>query len=422
MLLAGPHISRDLDLVVVYIGLLCREIFIRNFFVRTFILDDSLKSIRKLIMSYRHDPNNIQRIRNKLNNASRDIILLNEVLEYLKESLEEMAIPNLPPEDDESGRRLYKVLDCANMKRDTAMRCTDLVKLIEGAKNQLMTLQQMTDVINTKQLEDVFKNVEANTKFLVDASAANERSSASLDVMQIILAGSFAFDILDRLSGGTLNIVVPTWVDDLIVKPIISIPMAWWVLPRSALLHPLLPLTDELTFFFRWIVNMTWLAFVSVNLRWLMSSLNAAASGFMTLRIKINKKANISKLASYLKLKAIKVADSNHESETQLKKVAWTEEDAELWQGAAPDIEVLYDEKFGFLLSVFFQIDSKKTSLVSHGPETPKCILLYRCGGVAVLKTLLAVTTRFKLSLTLGNNRTGAAGRRPPKGFLGTTA
>ena len=230
VLLAGPHISRDLDLVVVYIGLLCREIFIRNFFVRTFILDDTLKSIRKLIMTYRHDPNNIQRIRNKLNNASRDIILLNEVLEYLKESLEEMEIPPLPAEDDESGRRLYKVLDCANMKEDTAMRCTDLVKLIEGAKNQLMTLQQMTDVINTKQLEDVFKNVEANTKFLVDASAANERSSASLDVMQIILAGSFAFDILDRLSGGTLNIVVPNWVDELIVKPIISIPLAWWVL------------------------------------------------------------------------------------------------------------------------------------------------------------------------------------------------
>lgn len=65
--------------------------------------------------------------------------------------------------------------------------------------------------INTKQLEDVFKNVETNTKFLVDASAASERSSASLEVMQIILAGSFAFDIIDRATGGTLNIVVPTW-------------------------------------------------------------------------------------------------------------------------------------------------------------------------------------------------------------------
>merc|ERR1719183_828615 len=110
------------------------------------------------------------------------------------------------------------------MRTDIIMRCSDLVKLIHGAQNTLITLQRMSDVINTKQLEDVFKNVESNTKFLVDASAANERSSASLEVMQIILAGGFAFDILDRITGGTLNITVPDWVNSLIVDTIIEIP------------------------------------------------------------------------------------------------------------------------------------------------------------------------------------------------------
>jgi hypothetical protein len=44
--------------------------------------------------------------------------------------------------------------------------------------------------MKTFQLEDVFKSVESNTKYLVDASATNERASASLEVMQIILAVS----------------------------------------------------------------------------------------------------------------------------------------------------------------------------------------------------------------------------------------
>ena len=83
---------------------------------------------------------------------------------------------------------------------------TNIFPLISPTTQQLTTLQRMSDVINTKQLEDVFKNVESNTKYLVDASAANERSSAALDVMQVILAGSFCFDILDRLSGGTFTI------------------------------------------------------------------------------------------------------------------------------------------------------------------------------------------------------------------------
>ena len=37
----------------------------------------------------------------------------------------------------------------------------------------------------------MFKNVEANTKYLVDASAANERASASLEVMPDSLVATF---------------------------------------------------------------------------------------------------------------------------------------------------------------------------------------------------------------------------------------
>ena len=119
----------------------------------------------------------------------------------------------------------------------------------------------MTDVINTKQLEDVFKNVESNTKFLVDASAANERASASLEIMQVILAGSFAFDIIDRLSGGTLNITVPDWVNIYIVDGLIQYPFVWFLL------------------------NMLWLGGVSQALIWLMGALGEMANGALTLRI-----------------------------------------------------------------------------------------------------------------------------------------
>merc|ERR1711871_1429791 len=341
VLLAGPNSKFQLNLLVAYIGLLCRELFIRNFFVRTFILDDSLKKIRALIMAYQKDPNNIQRIRNMLNDASRDIILLKEVLEYLKESLEEMPIPPVPA--GEGGRRLFKVLDAPTMKGDIMMRANDLVKLIEGARNQLVTLQQMTDVINTKQLEDVFKNVEANTKYLVDASAATERSRASLEVMQIILAGSFAFDIIDRLSGGTLNIVVPNWIEDYIVRPVISVPGLFWIL------------------------NMVWLFAVSVALTKLMKHLGSLASGALTLRVKVNRKVDIEKLREWCALKRPDVTDSICEIDTKLKKMAWTETDSSIWEGATPDIEVLYDDKYGFLLIVFFQINSKRTTLREKG-------------------------------------------------------
>ena len=139
-------------------------------------------------------------------------------------------MPERPDHHHPIEQHLYDYLHVKQQLHDVCLRATDLKKLVHGAEHELNNLQQMTDVINSKQLEDVFKNVESNTKFLVDASAANERASASLEIMQVILAGSFAFDIVDRLSGGTLNITVPDWINLYVVEGIVSKPMLWFAL------------------------------------------------------------------------------------------------------------------------------------------------------------------------------------------------
>eukprot|EP01052_Picozoa_sp_SAG31_P067507 SAG31_NODE_26291_length_445_cov_0.523121_1_plen_83_part_10 len=79
-------------------------------------------------------------------------------------------------------------------------------KNIEGAGNELKSLTRMTEVINTKQLEDVYNAVEKNTKKLVDACKANERAAASLEVMQVVFAASMAFGLFALATGLALNI------------------------------------------------------------------------------------------------------------------------------------------------------------------------------------------------------------------------
>ena len=59
----------------------------QNYFVRTFILNDTLKKIRMLIEQHQTDPENIKRIRLALSEAAGDIILLEETLSYLREVL-----------------------------------------------------------------------------------------------------------------------------------------------------------------------------------------------------------------------------------------------------------------------------------------------------------------------------------------------
>eukprot|EP00511_Aplanochytrium_stocchinoi_P013647 CAMPEP_0204881512 /NCGR_PEP_ID=MMETSP1349-20130617/2759_1 /ASSEMBLY_ACC=CAM_ASM_000710 /TAXON_ID=215587 /ORGANISM="Aplanochytrium stocchinoi, Strain GSBS06" /LENGTH=235 /DNA_ID=CAMNT_0052040499 /DNA_START=18 /DNA_END=725 /DNA_ORIENTATION=- len=212
--------------------------------------------------------------------------------------------------------------------------------LIQGMKNELNTLQMMKERINKNLLENVFKNIESNTKYLVDASGAAERSSASLEVMQVILAGGFAFDIIDRMSGGTLNITVPDWVNVFLVDPIISVPFMWWGL------------------------NIIFLLVVSNRLLWFMHHLQEQALGALTFTAKVNKRISNENLQKFLKKRFLEITDcsvsADHE---ELRKSSWNEPKDPRWKGEAPKIEIQYDPKNEFLLLINLTVNLRRTQL-----------------------------------------------------------
>ncbi len=338
IMFVGPNSFKSEALIVTYTSILVREVFTRNFFVRTFVLDDLLKRTRVLIMEHERDPQSVFKIRELLNEASKDIILLQQLLSYLSESVENMVEPERPV--SAVGAGLFDILKLSQLMKDTATRVRDMKKLTEGAALELNNLSQMTDVINTKQLEDVFRSVEANTKFLVDASAANERACASLEIMQVVLAGSFAFDIIDRLGGGTLNVEPPEWLNTYITVPLIeSVPFLWFGLNILFLI------------IFCWVLIRV--------MRWS----EYRASGVLMIRVKVNCSINLPALDTFLATKPIELTDSISEPEIDIKKVIWAEKDHNLWMGSAPKIELLYDERHYFLLSVFMQVDKKRMKI-----------------------------------------------------------
>ena len=77
VLVAGSNALEFEQLLVCYVSLLCREMFIRNFFIRTFIMDDMLKKIRGLLFDYQSDPNHIGEIRLLLNEGNIYIYVMN---------------------------------------------------------------------------------------------------------------------------------------------------------------------------------------------------------------------------------------------------------------------------------------------------------------------------------------------------------
>lgn len=200
ILLAGKGCKSHEKILVSYLSLMGRELFLDNFFHRIFSLQDTLTTTRVLINNYEKDPNSLPKIRKLLSDASKDVILLSEILSYCKESIDSLKLPEKPK--DEAGQKLFKIFDMEKRYKDFIQRVTDLGKNIKGAKHEIDGLREMTEVVSETQMFRVQEALQANTKNLEEVFRANERASSSLEVLQFILAGTLAFQILDRITGG----------------------------------------------------------------------------------------------------------------------------------------------------------------------------------------------------------------------------
>eukprot|EP01043_Picozoa_sp_COSAG02_P027099 COSAG02_NODE_1582_length_11838_cov_3.471420_3_plen_926_part_00 len=342
VLVVGPNSKQFEAVLMCYLALLSNEMFVRAFFIRTFILSDELTQIRQLIMDASKDPMNIQRVRDRISLCSREIIMMQGLLGVLKESTERTELPQTSRGGAANAAVLQRLLDVfklAEKRDDLKMRVIDLMKNVKGALQELMNLQSMTDVINKKQLEDVLKNIQGDTRVLVDAAAVAERGSKSLEVMQVVLAASMAFDLIDRFTAFNMGIDIyatgwQTWIAENLIYP----PGAWFAFN---MLCGVLPLCWSL-------------------LR-LMAKLGEQSLGFVTIRLRINRKMNLKRWGRYLSEKDIESSDTSGAETNVVKKVMWTEdEDEEKWLGPAPAIEAMWDDSTGFLLQVAFSVDAKE--------------------------------------------------------------
>ncbi|KAF1315541.1 hypothetical protein FI667_g10135, partial [Globisporangium splendens] len=330
-LFSGPNIFKYENICTSYVALVCRDMFIKNFFARTFVLDATLKEIRRLIHKVHREPATALQVREKLAVVSKDTILLAETLEYLLDSLEDIQLAPEPAqpsarttrvtttsEDMKQGSnresdadieaRLLGVLALHQLKAQTTMRCHDSIKLMENTMLQLEQLQMIAEVTATNQLEIACQRVNLNTRGLMKGAAHQEKSLLTLRALQYVIAGLFVFDVIDRLTGGTWNIHLPKWANDRIL-------------------------------------------------------------GWTTLRIEVNRKISLPQLRNMLAHRTVRNSSALHAGATsgsaamRFRSLVWKEIDATIWGGVLPTIELCYDDQHSFLLFATLHFDTKASDM-----------------------------------------------------------
>ena len=73
LLISGRGCARFEPILISYMTMICRERFVKYFYARVFLMDESLRKIRHLINHYDEDPNSIDAVRKLMSEVSRGV-------------------------------------------------------------------------------------------------------------------------------------------------------------------------------------------------------------------------------------------------------------------------------------------------------------------------------------------------------------
>jgi len=305
------------------------------FFHRTFTLRDALESTRVMINNYETHPNAIQKIRLMLSDASKVQVLLRELLSYIGESLANTDI-------DDGSTALHKILNLPQQHQILKRRVEDLEKNIQGIQHDLDGLREMTDVISETTMFKLQESLQANTKSLANVFESSERSSSSLEIMQVVLSGTLAFEILDRLTG-EWSVMETAWGKEYIQDPFIERPGVWFV------------------------INLVLWGLIGWLLKVITMHLTEKSSGVVTVRFRPNLPINIEALHAYLNTRDLGEEEVGIDRKQKIKKVGWVD-DGNIFPAKETKLEISWDEENSFLLTCLMQINRGSDSHL-HGDE-----------------------------------------------------
>jgi hypothetical protein len=225
LLIAGPNSRHHEPLLCSFLQHEAINLFTQNFFARMFIVVDDMAHVRQLIDHAQKDPNRLREIRDRLAVLAKQVILLEETLGYLKESLDESIVPPEPPE--QAGRALYERLQLGSLSNQLKRRVKDLHKNMAGARHELAVLNEMAAIVSHERDFQQNEAIRLQTRSLCELQEINERTAATLLLIQVLLAGLLAFALLDRVTGDW-TVVNTDWMQNFLEVMMYKNPSLWF--------------------------------------------------------------------------------------------------------------------------------------------------------------------------------------------------
>ncbi|ETV92521.1 hypothetical protein H310_13202 [Aphanomyces invadans] len=335
LLIAGPNSRHHEPLLCSFLEYESMNLFTQNFFARVFIVVDDMKTVRTMIDVAERDPNRLSDIRRRLAVLSKEIILLEETLGFLRESLDDAEIPPEPPE--QAGRALYERLQLGSLSTQLKRRVKDLEKKMDGARHELAVLNEMSTIFSEDRIYKQHEAIRYHTRSLCELQTINERSATTLQLIQVVLSGSLAFQILHQFTGDW-SLLNENWAKAFLNPLVLDNPGLWFVL------------------------SLLFWAAVATGLLFLLKTFVNRSQGIVTIRMTKQVPIDMKLLATFLRTKNISDESHVYDGNVKVAKVMWSEQFQKEWGGTVPTVQLEYDEENAFMLQIVISYQRRQAN------------------------------------------------------------
>ena len=385
MIVSGRGAKTFEQLIVVHCSVMARRIFVSSFFHRLFDMESEIDAIQYSIQNHIGKPSGLAEIRRRVMEACKQASLLDSLLTQAKATSHDLPDIDASMVEAAEGKPSYRLmletLQTREYREELMLRLKDLESLLKCARLGLDSLRENTDVISEMQMFKLQESLQSNTRNLESLFRSNESASSSLQIMQLVIGGSLAFSMMDRVTGEWT--VVDTPWGNAFYETYIEPPGVWFCLSLLAF------------------------TIIVTGLHFTMKLMLRQASADMNVRYSLHVRVNIAKMRTLLNERRLYSEEADTDVEgNNMYKVAW-EEPGEKFGGTPLRVEISVDQGHERLCTLNLKYN-RREGRMSLPEVQDRFLRMLVDGGVIV--------DRDELGDLIRSNRAAMRGRRSARG------
>ncbi len=300
------------------------DMFMNQYFSRLWLgWDDSLQIRQMFLHKADRDPTMVAQAKTALSKVGADAVVLEALMKFLTESIvyTREQITRILKKSSTKQKEFARKLHLQMFFDRVETRIDDAEKVVEGLKREVEGLQGLVTTLGEKQMKRVYDTLQDSSRATEEMLASSERGAVALNIIEIILAGTIAFDVIETMNTiGFLDTVFGGF-------------------------------GSTGTFIIFGATMLIWLG-VAIGLYKFMEYLTSRHEPLFSMQLRLEAPCHIDRLEKYLATKDITTLITKQDGITDATKASWEEEDKSKWLGEKPKLSIVYDGLNGYILTI----------------------------------------------------------------------